>query len=368
MRRRRQIESRLRPDYAAACQKGSSSVQGDVVTDGEFEALPKVELHLHLDCSLSYALVHRLDPSITLETFRRDFVAPSKCRSLADFLTRPPRQIALMQTRERLRAATQDVFDQLKRDSVLYAELRFAPLLHTQAGLTPEEVTATVDEAVEEGVASTGIEAGLILCTLRHFSSEQSLLTAELAVRHARTPGSRVVGLDLAGDEAGFPLAPHVLAFGFAARSGVACTAHAGEAAGPESVRETLLHLRPSRIGHGVRSVEDPLLVRRLAGERIHLEVCPSSNVQTNICDTFADHPIDQLARAGVSLGVSTDCRTVTDITLSGEYRRLAGSFGWRHADFLRRNLDALQAAFIRNPSVRETLEARLHAAYVPGV
>jgi adenosine deaminase len=271
-----------------------------------------------------------------------------------------------MQTRERLRAATLDVFDQLGRDGVIYAELRFAPLLHTDAGLTPEEATATVDHAVAEGATSTGIEAGLILCTLRHFSGEQSLLTAELAVWHARMPGSRVVGLDLAGDEAGFPLAPHVPAFGFAAERGVACTAHAGEAAGPESVRETLLHLRPSRIGHGVRSSEDPALVRQLASERIHLEVCPSSNVQTNICDTFADHPIDQLARAGVSLGVSTDCRTVTDVTLSGEYRRLAESFEWRQADFLRRNLDALQAAFIPSRPVRESLEAKLRAAYEP--
>jgi adenosine deaminase len=341
-------------------------VEDDFLSDRTLATLPKVELHLHLDCSLSYGVVHRLDPSISLATYRRDFIAPAKCLNLADFLTRPPRQIALMQTRENLRAVTLDVFDQLQQDGVIYAELRFAPLLHTEAGLTPDEVVATVDHAMAEGVASTGIDAGLILCTLRHFTSEQSLLTAELAAHQRPLAGSRVVGFDLAGDEAGFPLAPHAPAFGYAAAHALACTAHAGEADGPESVRETLSQLHPARIGHGVRSLEDPELVRRLAEEQIHLEVCPTSNVQTNICATFADHPIDRLARAGVSLGVSTDTRTVTDVTLSGEYRRLAEVFGWSREDLYQRNLAALRAAFIPSESRRETIEARLRAAYEP--
>jgi adenosine deaminase len=342
-------------------------VENDFVLDRTVATLPKVELHLHLDCSLSYALVHRLDPSISLAAYRRDFIAPAKCLNLADFLTRPPRQIALMQTREHLWAATLDVFDQLQQDGVIYAELRFAPLLHTEAGLTPEEVVATVDQAMAEGVASTGIEAGMILCTLRHFTPEQSLLTAELATERAQMSGSRVVGFDLAGDEAGFPLAPHIPAFEFAAARGVACTAHAGEALGAESVRETLSQLRPARIGHGVRALEDPELVRHLAEEQIHLEVCPTSNVQTNICATLAEHPIDRLARAGISLGVSTDTRTVTDVTLSEEYRRLAEVFDWSRADFYRRNVDSLRAAFIPSRSRREGIEARLRSAYPPG-
>jgi adenosine deaminase len=342
-------------------------VEGDVTIDQALASLPKVELHLHLDCSLSYQLVHQLDPSISLATYRRDFIAPAKCRSLSDFLTRPPRQIALMQTTDHLWAATLDVLEQLRRDGVIYAELRFAPLLHTEGGLTPEVVVATVDQAMAEGVASPGIEAGLILCTLRHFTPEQSLQTAELAAGRMKVAGSRVVGFDLAGDEAGFPLAPHVAAFQLAAARGLACTAHAGEAAGPESVRETLSRLRPARIGHGVRASADPELVRRLAEEQIHLEVCPTSNVQTNICATFADHPINRLASAGVSLGVSTDTRTVTDVTLSGEYQRLAEVFGWVGADFYRHNLAALQAAFIPSASRRAAIEATLRAAYEPG-
>src|SRR5215472_10579478 len=113
--------------------------------------LPKVELHLHLDCSLSYDIVHHLDPKVTEEDYRRDFIAPNKCRNLAEFLERPPRQIALMQTEQQIRLAALDVFSQLKRDGVIYAELRFAPLLHTSGGLHPEQVVAVVDSAAAEG-------------------------------------------------------------------------------------------------------------------------------------------------------------------------------------------------------------------------
>jgi adenosine deaminase len=152
--------------------------------------LPKVELHLHLDCSLSYGAVSRLDPSISRQEFESEFIAPPQCASLADFLTRAPRGFQLMQSEEALRIVTEDLFEQLKNDQVLYAEIRFAPLLHLAKGLTPEAVVTAVDRATEQCTRDTGIEARLILCTLRHFSREQSLLTAQLVERFQ---GSRVV-------------------------------------------------------------------------------------------------------------------------------------------------------------------------------
>ena len=303
--------------------------------------LPKVELHAHLDCGLSYEVVHRLDPSVSLATYRADFIAPGKCADLRDYLRYPPREVALMQTAEQLRLVTLDAIDQLQRDGVIYAELRFAPYQHVQGGLSLEQIVAAVDGAMAEGQARTGVEVRLILCTLRHFSAEQGLEVAALAARFAAAPGSAVVAIDLAGDEANFPIAPHVQAFAYAAEHGLSLTAHAGEASGPASVRETLAALHPTRIGHGVRSAEDDALVAQLARERIHLEACPTSNVQTNVCATYADHPIDRLCRAGVSLGVSTDTRTVSDVTLSQEYARLRATFSWTDADFLQRNLDA---------------------------
>ncbi|HEV8190752.1 MAG TPA: adenosine deaminase, partial [Ktedonobacterales bacterium] len=262
--------------------------------------------------------------------------------------------------------ATLDVFEQLRRDGVIYTELRFAPLLHTERGLTPEQVVAAVDAAMVEGSAQTGIEARLILCTLRHFTREQGLETAQLATRFAAMPGSHVAAIDLAGDEAGFPLEPHVPAFAYAAEHGLARTAHAGEALGAESVRETLAALHPARIGHGARSVEDTALVESMRHSRVHLEVCPSSNVQTNVCATYADHPINRLYQAGVSVGVSTDTRTVTDVTLREEYARLGATFGWTSSHLLRCSLDALAAAFAPQ-KVKAAVEARLRAAYAGG-
>src|SRR5512146_3103996 len=142
--------------------------------------LPKVELHLHLDCSLSYDVVRALRPSISEEVYRDEFIAPRRCTNLADFLKRAPKGFELMQTEEELRAVTADVFRQLQADNVIYAELRFAPLLHIAKGMTPEAVIKIVDAATSEAIRTTGIEARLILCTLRHFSTEQGMMTAEL--------------------------------------------------------------------------------------------------------------------------------------------------------------------------------------------
>ncbi|HVN04454.1 MAG TPA: adenosine deaminase [Bryobacteraceae bacterium] len=318
--------------------------------------LPKVELHLHLDCSLSYPVVARLAPHVTREEYERDYIAPARCTDLADFLTRPPRSVQLMQDETALELVTEDVFHQLQADAVVYAELRFAPLLHLERGLRPEQVVASIDRAAERMIAATGIDARLILCTLRHFSEAQSIETVRL-VEEFR--GSRVVALDLAADEAGFPLDAHVAAFRYARERGLFRTAHAGEACGPESVWETLRRLQPTRIGHGTRSIEDPQLVDHLRREQIHLELCPSSNVQIiPSIAAWADHPIDRLYRAGVPLSISTDTRTVTPTTLTKEYEGVQRVFGWTADDFARANHMAIQAAF-----VEQAVKDRLHAA-----
>ena len=264
-----------------------------------------------------------------------------------------------MQSEDALRLVTEDVFEQLAADRVVYAELRFAPLLHINTGLTPEAVIAAVDRATEDCIGATGIEARLILCTLRHFDRRQSLLTAQLAERFR---GSHVAGLDIAGDEAGFPLDAHIAAFRFAIDHGLHRTAHAGEAAGPDSVWETLHALEPMRIGHGVRSAEDPALVEHLKINRIHLEICPSSNVQTRASTAWADHPVNDLYRAGVPLGINTDTRTITNVTLEQEYTSLREHFGWNDADFLACNRAALDAAF-----VEDSARARLVSLLVAG-
>lgn len=305
--------------------------------------LPKVELHLHLDCSLSYEVVQKIDSTITRDEYEENFIAPEKCNDLADYISRAVRGFQLMQTREQLRLVTLDLFRQLKADHVVYAELRFAPLQHTLKGLTALEVVQTVNDAVTEGIAATGVDAGIILCTLRHYTEAQSMTTAKL-VKWFR--GTHVVGFDIAADEGGFPINNHISAFHYANENRLPCTAHAGEAKGAASVWETIRNFHPSRIGHGVRSTEDPALLKYLKEHDIHLEVCPTSNVQTNVYNRMKDHMVDSLYRTGVSIGINTDTRTISNTTLTKEYGILQDVFKWKNADLLRCNLAAIDHAF----------------------
>jgi adenosine deaminase len=263
-----------------------------------------------------------------------------------------------MQTEEHLRLVTLDLFEQLRKDNVLYAEIRFAPLLHTERGLSARQVVAAVEAATAEAVRSTGIEARIILITLG-YAAAQSLETVRL-VEDFR--GTYVAGFDIA-DIAENPTDAHIAAFQYARERGIPCTAHAGESRGADNVWETLQHLAPSRIGHGVRSIVDPALLEHLRQQQIHLEVCPSCNVQTNIYDTYADHPIDRLYRAGISVGVNTDDRTLVNITLNQEYAKLHETSGWDTQDFFHCNRNALKAAFVPD-DVRNKLLARLADGY----
>jgi adenosine deaminase len=304
--------------------------------------------------------VAQIDPSLTRDWHAREIVAPPKCRDLADYLKRTRASVALLQTESALRIAVHDLLRQLRADHVIYAEIRFAPLLHTARGLEPERIVEIVSEATDRAAAETGVEARLILCALRHFGAEQSLRTARLVERFR---GNGVAALDLAGDEAGFPLDAHIPAFEYAMARDLPRIAHAGEASGPASMWETLERLRPSRIGHGVSSMDDPALVKRLARDQIHLEVCPTCNVQIDLYETLADHPIDRLYRAGVPLSINTDARATTPTTLAQDYAALAVTFGWTRDEFLACNLNAIEASFAP-PELKASLARRLRAAY----
>ena len=325
-----------------------------------FDQLPKVELHLHLDCSLSYEVVNKIDPSITEEIYRHDFIAPAKCLDLIDFLKRAVKGFSMMQTKEALQLVVQDVFKQLKADNTLYAEIRFAPFLHLEKGLTPYEVVQTIEAATAEAVKQTGVEARLILCTLRHYTEKKSMATVKLVEQFK---GTYVVAFDIAGDEAGCPITNHVAAFKYAREKAIHITAHAGEASGAASVWETLENFAPSRIGHGARSAEDKKLVEYLKNKKIHLEICPSCNIQTSMYEEYKNHPVDELKKAGVSVNINTDCRTIVDITLNREYNKLQETFGWTKQDFYECNINALKAAFIPEELKNKLIE-KLTQAY----
>jgi adenosine deaminase len=326
----------------------------------DFVSLPKIELHVHLDTSLSFQVVQELQPEITKEEYEQNFVVPPKCHDLADYIARADASITLMQTPEQLRLVTLDLLRQMKEDHVLYAEIRFAPLQHLQKGLSPEEVVDVVSDALVEGEETYGVKSGLLLCTLRHFSEEQSMQTVKLAHRGMR---NKVVGFDIAADEAKYAIDNHVAAFEYAQQHEIPRTAHAGEACGAESVWETLRQFRPQRIGHGVRSVEDPKLLGHLRNHDIHLEVCPTSNIQTDVFDTMEDHVVSQLFDAGISLGINTDGRGLSNVSLADEYQTLHDVFGWEKSRLLKCNTEALRHAFCE-PSIKEKLLPRLKAAY----
>ena len=320
----------------------------------DWTRLPKVELHLHLDCSLSYKVISQIDPLITENQYKKEFIAPDKCLHLSDYLQRALKFYPLLQSKKNLRLATLDLFEQLQKDNLVYAEIRFAPLLHLQEGLSPTEVVSTVEEAVAEGVQKTGVEVRIILCTLRYYTTEQSLETVKLVESFRDT---YVAGFDVAAETTGDVISPHLPAFQYAQEKGISFTAHVGETRGIKNVWETLLSFYPTRVGHGVCSIGDPKLLEYLKEHQIHLEACPTSNIQTNCFDTYSDHPIDRLLQAGISVGVNTDSRTISNVTLSEEYEKLHWAFGWSPNEFYQTNKFALDAAFLSRDLKMQIME-----------
>ena len=323
--------------------------------------LPRIELHLHLDCSLSSDVVERLWPDISEMEFQKNFIAPDKYTDLADFLRCASSGIELMQTGEGLREVVKGLFTQLQRDNVIYTEIRFAPLLHLQKGLAPEEVVEIVADSVSESTISSGKTAGLILCTLRHDNEAQSLQTIKLVERYISH--TQVAGFDIASDEAGYPIDSHKSASVYVAKNDIPRTAHAGEAKGADSVWETLRYFKPQRIGHGVRSIKDEQLIEHLIEKKIHLEICSTSNVQTNIYKQYSDHPINLLFDAGVSVSVNTDARSLVNVSLTDEYVKLANEFDWDIDHYYRCNKNALTHAFIADDE-KEELQKVLLSKY----
>ena len=307
--------------------------------------LPKVELHVHLDCCLSFKGLSRIDPTISESYYKKKFIGTS-CSCLKDYIRCADTALEYMQTKEQLEIVIEDLFDQLVNDNVIYAEIRFAPLLHLKKGLSSKNVVEIVSNKTKIESEKSGIEVGLILCTLRHFSVDQSLQTVKLVKDFSN---KNVVGFDIAADEAGFPIDNHIKSFQFARDNNIFCTAHAGEALGADSVTNTLKYLKPNRIGHGVRCIEDKSLIEKIKKENIHLEICVTSNMVTKVFNDLKDHPVDFLLNKGISLSINTDGRTISDTTLNKEYVLLNKEFNWLKNKFLEVNINAMKASFSSN-------------------
>ena len=329
--------------------------------------LPKVLLHDHLDGGLRPETIIEIAdeigyqglPTNSITGLAEWFANACDSGSLERYLETFEHTIAVMQREQDIvRVAKEAVID-LANDGVIYAEIRVAPEHFTKRGLTMQEVTEAMLEGYRLGEAESGLKVNTILCGMRQLEKSQEV--AELVVKY-RDKG--VVSFDIAGPEKGFAPTLQKETFDYLKRNEIPFTIHAGEADGPESINQAINICGETRIGHGVRIVEDlpdGKIAAKVLDRQIHLEVCPSSNLQTGITDTYTTHPIAYLYELGFNVGINTDNRLMSHTSMSHEFKEMEAAFGWGLNEFEEITLSAMNAAFI--PDKSEYLK-RIGAAY----
>ena len=312
----------------------------------EIKNLKKIELHVHLDGSLSINSVKN-KLNLDKESVEKLLIANDNCHDLNDYLEKFETPIKMLQTKNNLNEAAAELVDSLFADNVIYAEVRFAPNKHT-TNLSLEEVV----EAVLEGLKNDKVKVNLLLCMMRGDSFEKNKKIIDLACKYQNRG---VVGIDLAGAEKLYKTSDYEELFSYAKNLNIPFTIHAGEADGEESILSAI-NFGATRIGHGVRSIESEECLRLLKEKNILLEVCPTSNVQTNICSNIKSHPIKKIIDYGISVSINTDNRTVSNTSLNNEYELLTSSFNFSEEDFNRMNKDAIRHAFISDVEKQELI------------
>lgn len=327
---------------------------------------PKALLHDHLDGGLRPATVLELAdqfgyddlPATDVDELATFFRTAAHSGSLVRYLEPFAHTVGVMQTPEALHRVAYEAVEDLAEDNVVYAEVRFAPELHIDRGLSLDAVVEAVLAGFADGekaAAGAGrpIVVRCLVTAMRHAARSREI--AELAIRF-RDRG--VVGFDIAGAEAGYPPSRHLDAFEYMRSNNARFTIHAGEAFGLPSIHEAIAFCGADRLGHGVRIVDDITVgadgtvhLGRLAAilrdKRIPLELCPSSNVQTGAVDSIAEHPFDLLARTRFRVTVNTDNRLMSDTTMSQEMLRLVEAFGYGWSDLERFTINAMKSSFL---------------------
>lgn len=280
-----------------------------------------IDLHLHLDGSLRPDTVAELlknegETNLDITKLKQILTVGDDCKNLNDYLKAFDYPVKVLQKRDNIVRAFLELGEDLHEEGITYAEIRFAPLLSVNQGLSIDEVV----EAAIEGVRLAehrypSLRLGIILCCMRGDNHKQNLLTVEAARRHL---GQSVCALDLAGAEALFATDMFEEEFLLAHKYDIPFTIHAGEAAGPESIWKAL-EFGAARIGHGIRCIEDDVLVDYLARHEIPLEVCPISNMQTRVFGDMEEYPLKELLQRGVHATLNTDNRTVSNTDIERE-------------------------------------------------
>ncbi|MCK4816430.1 adenosine deaminase [bacterium] len=326
------------------------------------EEIPKCDLHVHLDGSVRVETIRdaavkmgvRL-PTQNLKKLAKYVQAPPDCRSLTDFLKAFEIFYPVLKDPEILERVSYELCEDAARENIRYMEVRFAPVLQAKEGFPLQEVVRSVLRGLEKGQRDFKIRAPLLLCCYRSASPASNIETVNLALKY-REKG--VVGIDLAGDEANFSAEESKEAFLIARKNNLPATVHAGEAGGAENIRFALDVLGARRIGHGVRLQENPELLERVKRERIPLEMCLTSNVQTQVVKEYDLHPFKEYYQQGFLVTINTDDRSVCHITLTGELTRAMEYYQLSLEDIKRITLNGLESAFISEEEKRELKES----------
>jgi len=347
------------------------------VTPELLQALPKADLHCHLDGSMRLSTILELaeEQKVKLLADTEDGLAKAihmgqVCKSLEEYLVAFDVTLSVLQTEGALYRAAYELAIDAAAENVRYLEVRYSPALHQERGLKMTRIIESVLEGLRVAKRETGIKTGIIVCGIRHIDPQMSVRLAELCVAYKNRG---VVAFDLAGAEANFPAKKHKQAFDLILQNNVNCTAHAGEAYGPESIAQALHNLGAHRIGHGVRLREDGDLLNYVNDHRIPLEMCISSNVQTGAVTDLPSHPLKFYMDYGLRVTMNTDNRLITDTTVSKELWLAHKELGLSLTDLTTIVVSGFKSAFLPfrekqdllvqvNREIAETL-ARFHAS-----
>jgi adenosine deaminase len=316
-----------------------------------FKQIPKAELHCHLDGSLREATLLELAKAEQVKIPRAFFGQIHA--SLDKYLEQFSVICDVLQTREAIYRAAFELVEDAALENVWHIEARFCPPLLVGQGLSSTEITQAAIDGGNEAALKYGISYGVILCGVRSFEPAQNLEIAKLAVEFK---DRGVVGLDLAGREAGFPAKKHADAFMHVMSHYMNTTVHAGEGYGPDSIEQALTYCGAHRIGHGTRLFERPDLMRYIIDRRIPLEVCPTSNEQTGVIESVSKHPLREYLAAGVRVTLNTDNRLVSNTTLSREYERVHVELGLGYAQLKTLIINGFKSAFMTHRTKSEML------------
>jgi adenosine deaminase len=322
-------------------------------TDG---AVPKVELHVHLEGTAPPELIRRIADRNGLELPDGLLAAPDRFayRDFLDFLDTYDKAASVIRTAEDYRDITYEYLVKCAGEGAIYVELTASPDHARLVGLSDDEHIEGITRGIDDARRDAGIEGRILISCVRNFGVEPALRVARYAADRTHP---YIVGFSMAGDEENYPPAAYADAFWIAADAGLGCTVHAGEWAGPESVRGAL-ELPVSRIGHGVRSIEDAELVEELAERGTYLECCPTSNVVLGIYPTYEEHPLPRLAATGVRVTLGSDDPPYFGASIGGEYAICRAHFGYGDDDLRAITRTAIEAAFCEEPLKQRLIES----------